>query len=796
VLHMRDGRTATAGLDGWRSDDAELAGWLERLFPPPPTEAGTPWVRAFYAAVDGLGAAVGTAPEPDPYPPPTELDEERNDDRGPNDSGPPAANYNPDQPRHPAGTGVGGRFAPAEGAGGAAGPAPTVRPQATRLKRAGATREERAEIGRLGRERTRLSARIKEGTATTAEVRRRKEVVDEIAARKKAVKERVAKEASGSKTTDTSGNVTVEGGTRDRGTGHVDHASEAVVLHGHVQRLETRGRGLASGGLVHLADLRAEMAHLGKDDFDKTLQESRRQGLVTLTGAEGRHGLTYADREAAVHEEDPLTGRKDRLLLYASSRGASTGTAGGAEKAGGATLSEAYARRRDHARSLTAKAEDASRSANDAESHRRAAEAHTTAEIEHGSLVHYREGGKSPGADAIQEHTDATRHHNQQARHHDEQADRLAATESTTAGPAGPGGFLRNREFLNSDTVKSHDQANKRGAEALDASAWANTTTTHRLAAIAHREAHQAHAYAASSIENDLSSLSGPAEVKASNREAVATHRGLAAHHQAEAEGHEAKANSMAQANPGRQATPLTIKEVQDHMASAFGSPSRVRELMETHHGESGLVQEHGMSRPEEMEHLEIGGIKFHYPRTEQGQQAAAGTIANVMSQAHVIPAPLWKATTDVVHSSGRNTADPYWARQYKDPAFRSNATGGDGKTVVYGAEPGAVWGANPLHEGPHSIGVDSFAHEAGHNFATKAFGQLDPTVGSAYHTAQQKEPPVTDYGKNSSSEDFAEAAKMYTTRHDSMRVKFPLKYRAFHDLMEQHGGGVAAPRA
>jgi hypothetical protein len=481
-------------------------------------------------------------------------------------------NYNPDQPRHPAGTAGGGRFAPGSGAGGATGSGPAVRPNTTRLKQAGASKQETAEISRLTRERSRLNTRIKEGTATTEEVRRRKEVVDEIAARKKAVKERVAKESAGSKTIDTAGNVTVKGGT---------------------------------------------------------------------------------------------------------------------------------------------------------------------------------------------------------------------------AGPPGPGGFLRNREFLNSDTVKSHDEANRLGDEALNASARAANANTHRLAALAHRKASVVHAYAASSIENDLSSLSGPAEVKASNREAVATHRALAAHHQAEAEGHEAKAKSMTQANPGRQATPLTIKEVQDHMAKEpLGNMSQVMQLMQTHHGESGLVIEHGMSKPEEMEHLDIGGIKFHYPRTDQGREAAAGTIAGVVSRADKIPAPLWKAQTDVIHSSDRNSGDNYWAGQWKDPGFRSNATGGDGKTVVYGMELGSP------KPGPYSIDVSSFAHEAGHNFATKTFGDLTPTVGSAYHAAQQKESPVTDYAKNAPSEDFAEAAMMYTVMPKTLQSKSPLKHKAFHDLMEQHGGGVAAPRA
>jgi hypothetical protein len=71
VLRLRDGRTAAAGPDGWRSEDAELAGWMGRLFPPPASEAGTPWVRAFHEAADVLGARILQAPEPDPYPPPS-----------------------------------------------------------------------------------------------------------------------------------------------------------------------------------------------------------------------------------------------------------------------------------------------------------------------------------------------------------------------------------------------------------------------------------------------------------------------------------------------------------------------------------------------------------------------------------------------------------------------------------------------------------------------------------------------------------------------------------------------------
>jgi hypothetical protein len=114
----------------------------------------------------------------------------------------------------------------------------------------------------------------------------------------------------------------------------------------------------------------------------------------------------------------------------------------------------------------------------------------------------------------------------------------------------------------------------------------------------------------------------------------------------------------------------------------------------------------------------------------------------------------------------------------------------------VYGIEPGGrSRKGDLLQEGPRSLSVESFAHEAGHNFATKAFGQVDPPAGSAYHAAQQKELPVSEYARNSPAEDFAEAAMMYTVMPRTLESKFPLKHKAFHDLMEYHGGGVAAPR-
>jgi hypothetical protein len=65
VLEYEDGGKpvrATCTPDGW--DPASFAG----AFPFPSTEAGEPWVIAFYEAARVTGAKVLTEPVPDPWP--------------------------------------------------------------------------------------------------------------------------------------------------------------------------------------------------------------------------------------------------------------------------------------------------------------------------------------------------------------------------------------------------------------------------------------------------------------------------------------------------------------------------------------------------------------------------------------------------------------------------------------------------------------------------------------------------------------------------------------------------------
>lgn len=67
-LRDRFGREASVGPEGWASDDAGLASTLNRSFPVGDVAAGVGWVRAFWAAVEVLGAEVLTEPEADSTP--------------------------------------------------------------------------------------------------------------------------------------------------------------------------------------------------------------------------------------------------------------------------------------------------------------------------------------------------------------------------------------------------------------------------------------------------------------------------------------------------------------------------------------------------------------------------------------------------------------------------------------------------------------------------------------------------------------------------------------------------------
>lgn len=69
VLGGKQTITATISPDGWVCSVPWMKTILDVRFPIPPTEAGEPFVIAFYQAIDALDAEVIQAPEGDPFPP-------------------------------------------------------------------------------------------------------------------------------------------------------------------------------------------------------------------------------------------------------------------------------------------------------------------------------------------------------------------------------------------------------------------------------------------------------------------------------------------------------------------------------------------------------------------------------------------------------------------------------------------------------------------------------------------------------------------------------------------------------
>lgn len=186
---------------------------------------------------------------------------------------------------------------------------------------------------------------------------------------------------------------------------------------------------------------------------------------------------------------------------------------------------------------------------------------------------------------------------------------------------------------------------------------------------------------------------------------------------------------------------------------------------------DGGEVTAHGMTTPEKTRRVVVGGTAVHW--TEGAEDAAAETIASLAEVE--VPPQVAAATTRIVHTTQRNKDDGLWEKKYNTPGFRSQATGGDGTTVVYNGQ-----GADPY----------VLSHEAGHNVATALWGTTAPPAGTRYADAAASEPPVSKYGANSPSEDFAEAFSMYAIGgkyRDGLKAKFPKKYAALKGIFEEN---------
>lgn len=94
------------------------------------------------------------------------------------------------------------------------------------------------------------------------------------------------------------------------------------ATHGHLLR-SWNELDKAKGGhnFVSLVDLRRAHPELNRQQFDQLIDDLRRQGILTLSAAEGRHGITREEQEAAI-QESPAPGSNfpGQALLYASIR--------------------------------------------------------------------------------------------------------------------------------------------------------------------------------------------------------------------------------------------------------------------------------------------------------------------------------------------------------------------------------------------------------------------------------------------------------------------------------------------
>lgn len=88
------------------------------------------------------------------------------------------------------------------------------------------------------------------------------------------------------------------------------------------------------------------------------------------------------------------------------------------------------------------------------------------------------------------------------------------------------------------------------------------------------------------------------------------------------------------------------------------------------------------------------------------------------------------------------------------------------------------VWGGAETDAGV-------IAHEAAHGLALATWGGFAPGEGSHYMAAiDSDEPPVSEYGKSSNYEDFAEAIYLYTEDPEELLAIAPLRYAAIEALL------------
>ena len=87
---------------------------------------------------------------------------------------------------------------------------------------------------------------------------------------------------------------------------------------------------------------------------------------------------------------------------------------------------------------------------------------------------------------------------------------------------------------------------------------------------------------------------------------------------------------------------------------------------------------------------------------------------------------------------------------------------------------------------GDHEMDIGKIAHEAAHEFSFTKWDWGMPVEGSDYLAAiKSGEPPVSEYSKRNTGEDFAEAVRMFVVDPAGLQKIAPLRYKVIKRLME-----------
>ena len=207
----------------------------------------------------------------------------------------------------------------------------------------------------------------------------------------------------------------------------------------------------------------------------------------------------------------------------------------------------------------------------------------------------------------------------------------------------------------------------------------------------------------------------------------------------------------------------MTREEALDHIRSQKDLPAYIP------------VQRHGMAESADMKTVKVEGVHVFY---EEGLESQ---VSYAIRESGGVHPELWKQSNEIVFTRQKNENDKYWEEKYGIPGFEAHATGGDGSIVAYGGS---------------GITGDTIAHECAHNLAYNIFKTTSPSSdilpGVSFQDRKMVEGSikvanaVTNYGKVSIAEDFAEFAAAYNSVvHNGKKFYHQPPYPTLGDLKQ-----------